>query len=349
MTTRDIILHAAEIFHKLRYPNDIVYCPYCGCCEVREYGDYKYRCKGCGNRFTDRTRTLLHNSNLSTTIWMQAIYEIISTNFISSYELAKRLGITQKSAWLLRSKIDMNMTLDNIKMDGVVSMDEVYLGCHMRNMHLKKKLQLLANNNYINEGERYTKEKLFALNSTLKTHVYGLTNGEYVVLRVCPNPIKREYVYQLHRQYCKSGCITVSDDSSLYNNWEKEIGVLKKNCHSKHQYVTSDGFSSNPIENVFSWLERGYAARLTHTKHTQLYLNEFCFRQNTRHLSIEETFKLLDIGKQIRCTDIYTYNQLEGFKIDNKKTLDEMFAINLVHECELIKSVTVNHKTFTAK
>ena len=349
LSTREVIENGEKIFHKLRYPDGIVWCPYCGCLEVKDYGDYKYRCKHCGNRFSDRTRTILHNSKLSTVTWMQAIYEILNTNFISGYELAKKLKVTQKTAWYLHFRIGMSIDLDSVRLHGVVAMDEVYLGCHMRNMHLKKKLRLLEENNIINKGERYTKDDIYVINSEIKQHVYGLTDGNNVALHVCPNPITREYIYQLHRLHCGKDVITVSDDSALYRRWTKDIGEIHINRHSKHQYVTPDGFSSNPIENTFSWVERGYAARMTHTKHTQIYLNEFCFRYNTRNISTEEQFKLiLTPWKIITYKDVMNYNQLSWVKHNptDEKFKREMEVAKYLLDIGIASEVEVKHRRF---
>lgn len=349
--TRKVLKHAEEIFHGIRWRDGIIWCPYCGCLEVKDYGGYHYRCKHCHNRFTDRTRTIMHNSKLPTDVWMQAVYEIISTNFISGYELADKLEVTQKTAWYMHFKISHAMNLENIRMTGVISMDEVYLGCHMRNMHLRRKLGLLEDRKLIRHGERYTKEAIYTLNSEIKQHVYGLTNGDKVVLHVCPNPIKSEYLHTLHKMYCESGCITVSDDSALYRGWEDVIGPIKKNCHSKHQYVTEDGYSSNPIENMFSWLERGYAARMTHSKYTQIYLQEYCFRKNTRNMTTEEKFRMVlegTIGNYITYKDIKEYNPWIWLPrdIQAEKDAREMAVMKELFEHGLIESAEYKHRTY---
>lgn len=352
LSTRKVIRDAEKMFHEIRWKHGIVWCPYCGCCEVKEYGGYRYRCKHCHNRFTDRTRTIMHNSKLGTEVWMQAIYEILSTNFISGYELAKKLGVTQKTAWQIHFKISKYMDIDNIKLHGVVSMDEVYVGCHMRNMHLRKKLELLERNGIIKKGDRYSKDELYTLNSQIKHHVYGLTDGEKVVLHVCPNPITREYIYQLHRQHCGSDVITVSDNSSLYKRWSKDMGEIHINCHSMHQYVTPDGFSSNPVENVFSWVERGFAARMTHAKHLQIYLNEYCFRRNTQDKTTQEQMGIIignSIGKHTTYKDILNYNQLAWVKHNpTQERYDrEMETIKECLKSGIISEATYKHRRYT--
>ena len=352
LSTRRLIEDADKLFHEIRWDYGIVWCPYCGCMEVIDYGDYHYRCRRCHNRFTDRTRTIMHNSKLPTKIWMQAIYEILHTNFISGYELADKLGVTQKTAWFMHSKIAMYMKLDEIRLHGIVSMDEVYIGCHMSNMHLRRKLKLLEDSGLIKKGERYSKDELYTLNSEIKQHVYGLTDGDKVVLQVCPNPIVKEYIYQIHRKHCGSDVITVSDDSRLYRSWSKDIGEIHTNNHSKHQYVSPDGFSSNPIENVFSWTERGYAARMTHSKRLQLYLNEFCFRRNTRDKSTKDRIREIvhnSIGHPITRKDLMEYNQFSWVKHNPTKEKDdrELEVIREMFKRGVLSEAEYKHRIYT--
>ena len=100
LTTEQVITNAERIFHNIRWGFGIVVCPYCGSVHIREYDGYRYKCNSCKMRFTDRTRTVMHGSKLSVRIWMQAVYEMFTDNFISSNVLAFKLGINQKSAWL---------------------------------------------------------------------------------------------------------------------------------------------------------------------------------------------------------------------------------------------------------
>ena len=76
LTTAEVIRNAAEIFHKVRWGFGIVVCPYCGSVHIKSYDGYKYKCNSCKNRFSDKTRTVMHGSKLPVSVWMQAIYEM---------------------------------------------------------------------------------------------------------------------------------------------------------------------------------------------------------------------------------------------------------------------------------
>lgn len=329
LTASEVVRNGEQIFHKLRWGFGIVVCPYCGSQHIKEYDGYHYKCNSCKTRFSDRTNTIMHGSKLSVGVWMQGIYEMASDNFISSVTLSKKLGINQKSAWLMQFKLRHYMNFDDIKLTGVISMDEMYIGGCLSNYHYSRKLRLLRERHYLaNDRRDYSKNAIFKLNAELKTPVFGMTDGNKVILHVTPNPIQKEHVRRLHRKYCTHGCMTIADESGLYINWERSVGgTLKTNNHNHNQYKTHDGYTSNPIENKFSWFKRGFYSRIIHCKYHQLYLNEFCFRYNHRDMSTEDMFKEL-IGRTIG--KHYTYKQIK----EHNPLLDVVTAAALRREKE---------------
>lgn len=349
LSIKQVISRAEEIFHTARWLNGVVICPYCG-----EYHKiyqskegYYYKCGNCNRRFSDRTKTLLHGSKLSTETWMQGIYEIFTDNFISSVRLAIKLHINQKSAWLMLCKIRMSLLQDDYVLDGIIAQDEMYLGGCLSNYHYERKLRLLRENNYILPEERkYSKDKIFALNSFLKQPVFGLNNGNKIVLYATPNPIKSSYIKDICRKHVSGDAITVADESGLYNDWEGEIHT---NNHNRNQYVSNEGYSSNKIENTFSWFKRGYMANVTHCKYHQLYLNEFVFRFNTKDLNHSDRFYMalkFSIGRCITYKDIKKYNSLKSFKTKKKRGLTDE-QIHKILSCSIIKCFEQNHKIYT--
>lgn len=325
LSTAEVIRNADEIFHRIRWKYSIVVCPYCGSIHIKEYDGYRYKCNDCKYRFTDKTNTLMHGSKLPVSVWMQAIYEMSVDNFISSVTLAIKLGINQKSAWLLQMKIRHSMNQDKTILEGIVAQDEMYVGGCLSNYHYSRKWDLLRKGHYVTgDDKRYAKQALFALNSELKQPVFGMTNGDKVVLYATPNPIKKEYIQQIYKKHATGG-IVVSDESKLYVGWEQATGSeLHCNNHHNNQYKTDDGYTSNAIENKFSWFKRGFVGRITHCKYHQLYLNEYAFRYNHRGLSTQDMFDKMigiTIGTHITYKDIRKYNQFEGFDIKKKNGL----------------------------
>ena len=344
MKLRDVILNAEDIFHRNRWKYGIVYCPYCGSLHIKDYGDYHYKCNSCKNRFTDKTNTLLHNSKLSVSIWMQAIYELVTDNFISSVKLGKRLGINQKSAWLLRMKLDYAMSLDDVKLTGNIAQDEMYVGGCLTNYHYSRKISLLRKNNLMGEDDkRFTKSAIFALNSLLKQPVFGMNDGKSIVLYATPNPIKKKYIHNIYKKHVVGDSIVVSDESKLYDDWEEVTGSkIYTNNHHNNQYKTAEGLTSNRIENTFSWFKRGYNGRITHSKYLQLYLNEFCFRYN--HSNPFEAV--------LGCMDkIVTYNHIKECKQTSKRKrhIYTLSDIKDMFENPMIASIKIGKTVYYRK
>lgn len=334
LSTAEVIKNGAEIFHKIRWGFGIVVCPYCGSLNICEHGDFTYKCNSCKHRFSDKTNTLMHGSKLPVSTWMQAVYELINTNHIPSTELAIKLGVNQKTAWFLIKRLQCAMQQDKVLLhQGIVAQDEMYIGGCLSNYHYGRKLALLRKEHYIQADEKdYSKQAIFQLNADLKQPVFGMTDGEQVVMYAMPNKLRKEYLYYLNKKHVAKGSITVSDESALYNDWKKHTGnAIYTNNHHNNQYRTENGLTSNAIGNRFSWYKRGFNGRITHCKYHQLYLNEFCFRYNTRQMSTMERFNLLitsTIGKHYTMADIKAtldYKEFEG--LCKRKTEPKHFTI----------------------
>ena len=373
LSVLEVTKDAEHIFHRYRWALGIVVCPYCGSIHVTQIGnEYKYKCNSCKNRFNDKTRTLLHGSKLSVQVWMLGLYEILSTNYISSIELATKLGINQKSAWLMLSKLryaldESDIVLGNDSEDWI-SMDEAYLGGCLTNYHYSRKLRLLKERHFITDfsiedakkrGQRlYEKSDIYALNSSLKAPVFGMTDKGKAVLYATPNPIRKEYIREIYKGHVKGECLAVSDESRLYDGWTKEIGspLVTNNHHNNHYITHSETLhaqvSSNRIENRFSWLKRGFGSRITHCKYHQLYLNEWCFRFNTRDMSTEDRLgRAIGKMKGARVTLALIRESVpeSRFKIKRAKNSLAPDEIELIMSSGFAESIEDNHRKYYSK
>src|SRR6266542_5596179 len=128
----------------MRWPDGPV-CPACG--HKEHYylkSQRRWKCKECHRQFSVKLGTIFEDSPLALDKWLCGMWLIANCkNVISSCELARDIGITQKSAWFMNHRIRMAMQTGSLmKMGGdggEVEVDETFIGGKARNMHLDKK------------------------------------------------------------------------------------------------------------------------------------------------------------------------------------------------------------------
>ena len=118
-------------------------CPACGSKRVTERttGKRSWRCKDCRKDFSTKTGTLMQGSNLGFRVWAIAIYQLTTClKGIASTKLASDLGITQKAAWHLAMRIRETYGDRIAQLQGVVEVDETYIGGKKTNKHQSKRI-----------------------------------------------------------------------------------------------------------------------------------------------------------------------------------------------------------------
>lgn len=147
---------AHSFFVGMRWPNGVT-CPHCQSARV---GDLSvshattrkgtvttrriWNCKDCKKQFTVKVGTLFEDSALPLSKWLPAVWMIVNAkNGISSCEMARGLGVTQKTAWFMLHRIRGAMHDGKFTMSGVVEADETLIGGRARNMHKSKRVEVM--------------------------------------------------------------------------------------------------------------------------------------------------------------------------------------------------------------
>ena len=133
---------ATKAFSEMRWPNGIE-CPYCKSKEEPSYISTRriFKCRSCRRQFSPKVGTIFEDSPLGFDKWMVAVWLITNAkNGISSHELKRALGITQKSTWFMLHRIRYAMQTGTFeKAAGQVEVDETFIGGKARNMHKLKR------------------------------------------------------------------------------------------------------------------------------------------------------------------------------------------------------------------
>ncbi|HTB63140.1 MAG TPA: IS1595 family transposase [Opitutales bacterium] len=248
-----------------RWPNGVT-CYHCGNNAVWTLrGGKLYTCKACRKQFTVRTGTVMEDSKLPLQKWAYAMYLMtVSRKGISSIQLAKELGITQKSAWFVGHRIREACQAEGL-IGGVVEADHAYFGGKEGNKHFKKR------------------SKTSTHGGKGKAVVFGATNrdGEHRA-KVVNSSDSLDTYGALHSTVAK-GAMLITDSDQTFNSMN-EYGHEVIN-HSAKQYVRGD-VHTNTIESFWAVMKRAQMGTFHHMsrKHLPRYVDEFVFKANTKSL-----------------------------------------------------------------
>jgi len=272
-------------------------CPYCS--GEKWYsieGGKRFKCgnSACYKKYSVTVGTVFHASNIPLSTWFAAMYLISAhKKGISSCQLARDLGITQKSAWFVLHRIRESLKdKDSSLLSGTIEVDETYLG---------KKLGT--------EFKGYTEEQVAEMKAKSPRQYQLKSKGAVMALAQRQGKIKvkafNEIDGQTAKDYIKEnvqeGSKVYTDQSSMYRTglemYERES---IRHTRPNPEFARGD-VHVNTVESFWATFKRGKYG-IYHNmsfKHLQAYCNEYAFRANTKQLKDGERFTL-------------TLQQLEG-------------------------------------
>jgi len=297
-TLRDAILYFSDFENcrkfmvELRWPDGVVRCPQCGADKVTWLAKARvWKCYAKHERptFTLKSGTIFEDSPIPLEKWLTAAWLIISCkNGISSYELHRGLGVTQKTAWFMLHRIRLAMQESGFgKLSGEVEVDESFIGGKSRNMHKHRKLGPGTGNKDVVFGMIQRDGEVRAI------HVHGRGKPEL----------------QKHiREHVEAGAAIFSDELHSYDGLSPEF---------KHEVINHaveyarGNVHTNGMENFWSLLKRGLRGTYVSVEpfHLFRYLDEQVLRFNLRKLTDAERFA--SVMKQIVGRRL-TYAELTG-------------------------------------
>jgi transposase-like protein len=260
----------------LRWP-DGIYCPFCSCAEYSYLSTRQlWKCKGCKKQYSVRVGTIFEDSPISTSKWLTAIWLLVNCkNGISSYELHRALGVTQKTAWFMLHRIRRAIKAKSFdrKLAGIVEADETFIGGLFKNMHKSRKQRVRAESEA--DGAPTMRG---AIGKTLVQAV--LERGGEIRAHVVPS-LQIEERLPFMADNVEDGSALMTD--SGYTNAEFDEHFVHEFVNHEVEYVRGN-VHCNGVENFWSLLQRALSGTYVSVEpfHLAAYVDEQAFRFNNR-------------------------------------------------------------------
>jgi transposase-like protein len=250
----------------MRWEDGKPVCPNCGGMDHYWLATQsRWKCKACSKQFSVKVGTVFEDSPLGLDKWLITLWMICNCkNGISSYEVARTIGITQKSAWFMLQRLrKVLQDGDNTKLGGTIEVDESFIGGKARNMHNQRRRKVVSR---VNKG---------------KTIVMGLLErGGQVRTTVIPDR-RKPIMQSIIRDHVETGAEIISDEHTGYMGIDTDY-AHKVIVHAV-QYVEGH-VHTNGLENFWSLVKRSLGGTYVSVDpfHLFRYLDEQSFRWNWR-------------------------------------------------------------------
>lgn len=228
-----------EFVASMRWADGVAICPRCQHNETSFLKTRKvWECKNCKKQFSVKVGTIFEGSNVGLDKWICAVWLIVNAkNGVSSYEIHRSIGVTQKTAWFMLHRVRyalQNGTFEKIK--GEIEIDETFIGGKAKNMHKAKREKLIQGRGAVG-----------------KTAVMGLLERKGNVRAKVIESTNRETLHGVIKENVETGANLFTDEWRGYNGLDSEY--VHEVINHSIEYVR-DNVSTNGIENFWSLLKR---------------------------------------------------------------------------------------------
>jgi len=260
-----------EFVKSLRWTDGEVACPRCGGADPSFLTTRKiWKCKACKRQFSLKVGTIFEDSPMGFDKWLPAIWLIAnSKNGISSHELGRSLGVTQKTAWFMNHRIRLAMASGTFqKLSGTVETDETYVGGLAKNMSAADR-----------------KRKITGSGSVDKVAIHGAVERGGEVRAAMVERVSQRALVTSVLNWVEYGATIYTDQSIMYNSLGLDYTHKSVN-HGTGEYVRGD-VHTNSIESFWNLYKRAWKGTYTHNlpKNTDRYVAERTFSFNNRELT----------------------------------------------------------------
>jgi transposase-like protein len=292
----------------IRWPDGVIACPHCGSVSVYYLPNQRrWKCREGHPRaqFSLKVGTIFEDSPIGLEKWLPALWLLTNCkNGISSYELGRALGVTQKSAWYMLSRLRLALQgEDGGKLNGEVEVDETYIGGKARNMHEWKRRKLMGS-----KANRWAGK--VAVMGLLERHG---EKGSRVRTKVVPTVKRGDLLPHVDAN--------VASGATVYTDALHSYATLRHDYEHKvidHAVAYVDGqVHTNGLESYWSLLKRTLRGTYISVEpfHLFRYLDEQAFRFNERKETDAERFVLGlkgIVGRRL------TYTALTGAELSER-------------------------------
>lgn len=242
----------------------------------------RWKCRECRIQFSVKRGSIFEDSPIALSKWLPALWLIVNCkNGVSSHELGRSLGVTQKTAWFMLQRLRLVLKAKNLGTKfgsnggGEVEVDESFVGGKLKNMHRKRA-------NMLNSIRAVADSTEYMTRYANKTAVMGILDREsrQVRAKVIPN-VKRETLQNEILGNVKFGSSIYTDQAVGYDTLKRRY--IHDTVNHAETYVKGR-VHTNGLENFWSLMKRNLAGTYVAVEpfHLDRYLDEQMFRFNNR-------------------------------------------------------------------